>query len=126
MIGYPLLIAGAGIVFGAQWSTVFVLVQITLSVFATWHVCLLANDLSKLRPVGLCAAGVYALSYVLVVDLFLLTDSLYNSLGIIIVCRLALLAYLQKGPPKSRMVALLGALLALAFLLRDSNSTKPF
>jgi hypothetical protein len=118
MIGYPLLIAGASIVFGAQWSTVLVLVQIILSVFATWHVYLLANDLSKLRLVGLCAAGVYALSYVLVVDLFLLSDSLYNSLGVIIVCRLAL-AHLQNGPAKSRMVALLGALVALAFLLRE-------
>lgn len=118
MIGYPLLLAGSQVVAGEGWAWPLAILQSAVSIAATWVLYLTARDLSGLRLVGLLAALLYAMSQVLLFDLFVLTDSFHTSLVVIVVCELARMHFLQMTPTPMRML-LLGALLACALLLRE-------
>lgn len=118
VIGYPLVVAGAQILTPEHWRTAMVLLQAVLSVVATGVLYMAVRDISGLRVLGLLAAAAYATSMTLVFDLFLLTDAFHNALVVILVCLLARGFFLGETPSAWRLAGL-GALVALATLLRE-------
>jgi hypothetical protein len=118
MIGYPAIIAAANVIAGREWAWVVVLFQFAVSLWATAMVYRLARafQLSVWLSLGVVAAQVTAMQFV--VDQALLTDSLTGSTTTIAICILGLIALRRTATPLTLYFGA-GALIAVAFLIRD-------
>jgi hypothetical protein len=116
-IGYPALIAAAKLVAGPSWGYVVILVQAAASLAATVLVYGAAGTASGRVWLGLTVAAAFAGSGMLVYDLHILTDALYGSILAAAIALLVRSACFRPGGTGGAAVA--GALLALAFLVRD-------
>jgi len=120
MPGYPALIALAKVFFEDNWALALIQAQTLVSVTVT---CLLfrASQTYTRRPwIAWAVATSYALSPLLQLDLFILTDSLYINLLVLVL--LALLALSAR--PSGRIAGpslVIGAALPAAFLLREAT-----
>jgi len=119
MIGFPAVLAASLTIGGPTWQYVVIALQFALSLCAGWMVYRLALELGLPWKAAIAAVIAFATSIQLTLDQTLLTDSIHASLVIIAVC------LLSKGvgsgmPMRLGEVVLAGALLALAFLLRDA------
>jgi hypothetical protein len=118
MIGYPAVIAVAKIIAGRDWAWAVVLLQFAVSLWATAMVYRLARAfrLSVWLSLGVVAAQATAMQFV--VDQAVLTDSLTGSTITIATCILALIALGRAATPLPVYLGA-GALIAVAFLIRD-------
>lgn len=117
-IGYPAIIAAARIVAGARWAWVVVLFQFAMSVWVAILVYRLARrfGLRSWDSLGVAAAQATAMQFVL--DQAILSDSLCASTTTAAACILSGIVLLPERP---HLVLFLGAgaLIAVAFLMRD-------
>ena len=120
MAGYPLLIAGAKLLFGAGWRFALALGQFGLSLAASLAFLRLCLALAGSARVAHLALAAQVLGFGLVIDQALLTDSLFGNLMILLVCRLSLDS-LEGRAPTLRAAAGLGLMIAAMFLLREST-----
>jgi hypothetical protein len=118
MIGYPAVIAAAKVIAGGDWAWAVVLFQFTVSVWATAMVYRLARAfrLGVWLSLGVVAAQATAMQFV--VDQAVLTDSLTGSTTTIATCILGLIALRRTATPLPVYLGA-GALIAVAFLIRD-------
>ena len=119
MIGFPAVLAAGLTIGGAAWQYVVIAVQFALSLCACWMIYRLALELGLTCKAAIAAVIAFATSIQLTLDQTLLTDSIHASLVIIAVCLLSENIGPQR-PMRLGRVALAGALLAPAFLLRDA------
>jgi len=117
-IGYPAVIAAAKIVAGPYWRWAVVLFQYAISLWATAMVYRLARafHLGVWLSLGVVAAQATAMQFV--VDQAVLSDSLTGSTTTIATCILGLTA-LRREPASLLVYLGAGALIAVAFLIRD-------
>jgi hypothetical protein len=117
-IGYPAVIAAAKIVAGSYWRWAVVLFQYAVSLWATVMVYRLARafHLGVWLSLGVVAAQATAMQFV--VDQAVLSDSLTGSTMTIATCILGLIA-LHREPVLLLEYLCVGALVAVAFLMRD-------
>ena len=118
MIGYPAVIAAAKVIAGRDWAWTVVLFQFAVSLWATAMVYRLARAfrLGVWLSLGVVAAQATAMQFV--VDQAVLTDSLTGSTTTIATCILGLIALRRTATPLPVYVGA-GALIAVAFLIRD-------
>ena len=118
MIGYPAIIAAAKIIAGRDWTWAVVLFQFAVSLWATAMVYRLARAfrLGVWLSLGVVAAQATAMQFV--VDQAVLTDSLTGSTMTIATCILGLIALRRTATPLPVYLGA-GALIAVAFLIRD-------
>ena len=118
MIGYPAVIAAAKVIAGRDWAWTVVLFQFAVSLWATAMVYRLARAfrLGVWLSLGVVAAQATAMQFV--VDQAVLTDSLTGSTTTIATCILGLIALRRTATPLSVYLGA-GALIAVAFLIRD-------
>jgi hypothetical protein len=119
MIGYPAILAAAMQIGGPLWPYLIVTLQFTVTMAALWAIYTLGMELRLRWGLALFAVVAFATSEQLVMDQCLLTDSLNADFIIFAVCILAL------GTGSNRPLSLwgataAGALLVLAFLLREA------
>lgn len=119
MAGYPLVIALARASFGTHWQLAVVLLQMALSLYATYRFgSALIAARAGLR-LALFAMICEATSFPLVLDQSLLTDSFYTSF-VTLAWVSVLEAVLQQRASIGR-AALIGLQLMLAFTLREAS-----
>jgi hypothetical protein len=117
--GYPIVLAAAMRLGGASWPDLVIALQFMLSFVAAWALYVATMQLGLSRGLALAGVAIYMLSFPLLFDQSLLSDSLHASLFVIAVCLLV-------GDIQSRhalrftTAALAGLLLALAFLIREA------
>ena len=117
--GYPFVLAAAMRIGGASWPDFVIALQFILSFAAAWALYRAAMLMCLSGGLALAGVGIYMLSFPLLFDQSLLSDSLHASLFVIAVCLLV-------GDIRSRhtlrftTAALAGGLLALAFLMREA------
>src|SRR6202161_3011993 len=118
MIGYPAIIAAAKLLAGRDWAWAVVLFQFAVSLWATVMVYRLARAfrLGVWLSLGVVAAQATAMQFV--VDQAVLTDSLTGSTTTIATCILGLIALRRTATPLPIYLGA-GALIAVAFLIRD-------
>ena len=118
MIGYPAVIATARVIAGRDWAWAVVLFQFAVSLWATAMVYRLAQAfrLNVWLSLGVVAAQATAMQFV--VDQAVLTDSLTGSTTTIATCILGLIALGRTATPLPVYLGA-GALIAVAFLIRD-------
>jgi 4-amino-4-deoxy-L-arabinose transferase-like glycosyltransferase len=117
-IGYPAVIAAAKIVAGAGWAWAVVLFQFAVSLWATAMVYRLARAFNLGVWLGLGVAAAQATAMQFVADQAILSDGLFGSTLTLAACMLGLVALRRE--PRSLLVYLgAGALIAVAFLIRD-------
>ena len=118
MIGYPAVIAAAKVIVGRDWTWTVVFFQFAVSIWATAMVYRLARafPLGVWLSLGVVAAQATAMQFV--VDQAVLTDSLTGSTTTIATCILGLIALRRTATPLPVYVGA-GALIAVAFLIRD-------
>jgi hypothetical protein len=118
MIGYPAVIAAAKILAGHHWTWAVVFFQFAVSLWATAMVYRLARAFRLSVWVSLGVVAAQATSMQFIVDQAVLTDSLTGSTTTIATCILGLIALRRAAAP---LLAYLGAgaLIAIAFLMRD-------
>jgi hypothetical protein len=118
MIGYPAVIAATKILAGRNWAWSVVLFQFAVSLLATAMVYRLARAfrLGVWLSLGVVAAQATAMQFV--VDQAVLTDSLTGSTTTIAICVLGLIALRRTTTPLPVYLGA-GALIAIAFLIRD-------
>jgi len=118
VIGLPAIIAAAKVVTGSAWAWAVILLQFAFSLWATVMVYRLARafQLGLWLSLGIVAA--YATSMQFVVDQAVLTDSLCGSTMTIASCILGLIG-LRKLAASLSLYLGAGALIAIAFLIRD-------
>lgn len=120
MIGYPIVIAFAHSLAGDQWANAVVALQIAVSIAATAAVWNWAMGLTGSLPKSAITALATALGQSATFDIALLTDSLFSSIAIILLCRLS-------GPPASEaslrplFIALVCGLGVAAMVLLRAN-----
>jgi hypothetical protein len=119
MIGYPLILAGAMEIGGPNWPYLVVALQFTVTIAALGAIYALALELQLSWQLGLFAVVAFATSEQLVTDQCLLTDSL-NADFIIIAVFILVRGSLCGRPLSVWSAAAAGALMALAFLLREA------
>jgi hypothetical protein len=118
MIGYPAVIAATKILAGRDWTWAVVLFQFAVSLCATTMVYRLARAfrLGVWLSLGVVAAQATAMQFV--VDQAVLTDSLTGSTTTIATCILGLIGLRRTATPLPVYLGA-GALIAVAFLIRD-------
>jgi len=117
--GYPVILAAAMLAGGALWPYLIVGLQFTVTTGTLWAIHRLGLELKLSWWLSLAAVVAFATSDQLVMDQCILTDSLNADIVILAVCILARGA--ASGEPLSlRAAASAGALLAIAFLLREA------
>jgi hypothetical protein len=118
MIGYPAVMAATKILAGRDWIWAVVLFQFAVSLCATTMVYRLARAfrLGVWLSLGVVAAQATAMQFV--VDQAVLTDSLTGSTTTIATCTLGLIALRRTATPLPVYFGA-GALIAVAFLIRD-------
>src|ERR1700681_3900111 len=118
MIGYPAIIAAAKLLAGRDWTWAVVLFQFAVSLCATVMIYRLAQafGLGVLISLGVVAAQ--ATTMQLMVDQAVLTDSLTGSTMTIATCILGLIV-LRRAAARLLYYLGAGALIAVAFLMRD-------
>jgi hypothetical protein len=119
MIGFPAILAASLKIGGSAWPYVVIAVQFALSLCACWMVYRLAFELGLTWKAAIAAVIAFATSIQLTLDQTLMTDSIHASLVIIAICLLSENIG-SRLPMRLARAALAGALLALAFLLRDA------
>jgi hypothetical protein len=119
MIGYPAVMAAAMQIGGPFWPYLIVALQFTVTMAALWAIYALGQEMRLPWWLALAAVVAFATCDQLVTDQCLLTDSLNADLIIFAVCILAHGA--SSNQPLSLWgAAATGALLTLAFLLREA------
>jgi 4-amino-4-deoxy-L-arabinose transferase-like glycosyltransferase len=117
-IGYPAVIAAGKLIAGADWAWAIVLLQVALSLWATVMVYRLARMFELGLWIGLGVAAAQATAMQFVVDQAVLSDSLCASSMTIAACILAGVV-LKREPQHWLALFGAGALMAVAFLMRD-------
>jgi hypothetical protein len=118
MIGYPAVIAAAKVIAGRDWAWTVVFFQFAVSLWATAMVYRLARAFPLGVWLSLCVVAAQATAMQFVVDQAVLTDSLTGSTTTIATCILGLIALCRTATPLPVYVGA-GALIAVAFLIRD-------
>ena len=118
MIGYPAIIAAAKILAGRGWTWCVTLFQFAVSLWATAMVYRLARAFQLSIWISLAVVATQATSMQFVVDQAVLTDSLTGSTVTIATCILGLIV-LRRAKPSLPVYLGAGALIAIAFLMRD-------
>ena len=118
MIGYPAVIAVAKILAGHHWTWAVVFFQFAVSLWATAMVYRLARAFQLGVWVSLGVVAAQATSMQFMVDQAVLTDSLTGSTTTIAICVLGLIALRRAAAPLLAYLGV-GALIAVAFLMRD-------
>ena len=119
-VGYPALIAAAKVLGGTAWAYLVIGLQSVLSLGASYAVYRLALTLAGSFPWALLGALLYSTSMILTYDVSLLSDSLFANLTVIVVAILALDCAAAVPPRAMRLIGL-GAIFAVALLLRDAG-----
>jgi hypothetical protein len=119
MIGYPAILATAMEIGGTNWPYLVVALQFMVTIAALWAIYAFALELGLSWQLAVFAVVAFATSEQLVTDQCLLTDSL--NADFIIIALFILARGIRSGRPLSVWGAAAGgALLALAFLLREA------
>jgi hypothetical protein len=118
MIGYPAVIAAAKVLAGRDWAWAVVLFQFAVSLWATAMVYRLSRAFRLGVWVSLGVVAAQATSMQFMVDQAVLTDSLTGSTTTIATCILGLIT-LRRATAPLHFYAGAGALIAVAFLMRD-------
>src|SRR5580692_5677533 len=118
MIGYPAVIAAAKVIAGRNWTWTVVLFQFAVSLWATAMVYRLARAFRLGVWLSLSVVAAQATAMQFVVDQAVLTDSLTGSTTTIATCVLGLIALRRTATPLLVYLGA-GALIAVAFLIRD-------
>ena len=118
MIGYPAIIAAAKILAGRDWTWAVVLLQFAVSLWATVMVYRLTRAFRLSVWISLAVVAAQATSMQFMVDQAVLTDSLTGSTVTIATCILALIV-LRRATASLPVYLGAGALMAVAFLMRD-------
>ncbi len=118
MIGYPAIIAAAKILAGRDWAWAVVLFQFAVSLWATVMVYRLARAFRLGVWLSLAVVAAQATSMQFMVDQAALTDSLTGSTMTIATCILGLIVLRRATAPLPVYLGA-GALIAVAFLMRD-------
>jgi hypothetical protein len=118
MIGYPAVIAAAKVIAGRDWAWTVVFFQFAVSLWATAMVYRLARAFPLGVWLSLSVVAAQATAMQFVVDQAVLTDSLTGSTMTIATCILGLIALRRTATPLPVYVGA-GALIAVAFLIRD-------
>ena len=119
MIGYPFWIAIARFISEEYWTWIVVVSQLTLSLYASLWVWRLGVAVSGERWVGFLAGLAFGTGLSLRFDQMVLTDSPTASLLIIAFSILSIVIIAREKITLSQALSV-GALIMLAFLLRDS------
>lgn len=118
IMGYPFIIAGAQLIAAEYWQWVVILLQYLLTAFSLISLARLISELG-LRPlVGAFCLLSSGLSFSLLLDNMILTDSLAASVFIIVLSENAI-ASLREKPFGYVQALISGVLIALAFLVRE-------
>src|ERR1700684_49124 len=118
MIGYPAIIAAAKLLAGRDWTWAVVLFQFAISLWATAMVYRLARAFRLGIWISLAVVAAQATSMQFMVDQAVLTDSLTGSTVTIATCILGLIVLHRATAPLPAYLGA-GALIAVAFLMRD-------
>jgi hypothetical protein len=118
MIGYPAVIAAAKVIAGRDWAWTVVFFQFAVSLWATAMVYRLARAFPLGVWLSLSVVAAQATAMQFVVDQAVLTDSLTGSTMTIATCILGLIALRRTATPLP-VYGGAGALIAVAFLMRD-------
>jgi hypothetical protein len=118
MIGYPAVIAAARLLAGRDWTWAVVLFQFAVSLWATVMVYRLARGFRLGVWLSLAVVAAQATSMQFMVDQAVLTDSLTGSTVTIATCILGLIVLRRAAAPLPVYLGP-GALIAVAFLMRD-------
>jgi hypothetical protein len=118
MIGYPAVIAAAKVIAGRDWAWTVVFFQFAVSLWATAMVYRLARAFPLGVWLSLSVVAAQATAMQFVVDQAVLTDSLTGSTTTVATCILGLIALRRTATPLPVYVGA-GALIAVAFLIRD-------
>jgi hypothetical protein len=118
MIGFPAIIAAAKILAGRDWTWAVVVFQFAVSLWATVMVYRLARAFRLGVWVNLGVVAAQATSMQFMVDQAVLTDSLTGSTMTIATCILGLIVLRRATAPLPVYLGA-GALIAVAFLMRD-------
>jgi hypothetical protein len=118
MIGYPAIIAAAKLLAGRDWAWAVVLLQFAVSLWATVMVYRLARAFRLGVWISLAVVAAQATSMQFMVDQAVLTDSLTGSTVTIATCILGLIV-LRRAAAALPVYLGAGALIAVAFLMRD-------
>jgi hypothetical protein len=118
MIGYPAVIAASKILAGRDWAWAVVLFQFAVSLWATVMVYRLARAFRLGVWISLAVVAAQATSMQFMVDQAVLTDSLTGSTVTIATCILGLIVLRRATAPLPVYLGA-GALIAVAFLMRD-------
>ena len=118
MIGYPAIIAAAKLLAGRDWTWAVVLFQFAISLWATVMVYRLARAFRLGVWLSLAVVAAQATSMQFMVDQAALTDSLTGSTVTIATCILGLIVLRRATAPLPVYLGA-GALIAVAFLMRD-------
>src|SRR3984957_1175242 len=118
MIGYPAVIAAAKILAGRDWTWAVVLFQFAVSLWATVMVYRLARAFRLGVWISLAVVAAQATSMQFMVDQAGLTASLTGSTVTIATCILGLIVLRRAAAPLPVYLGA-GALIAVAFLMRD-------
>ena len=120
MIGYPAVIAAAKLIAGELFDVLIVVLQSALSLVAMAQLYRVGRALAVPGWAAAFAAAAYGCGVIAVFDLNILTDGLFASLLVIVVCQLAI-SILEHRADRPIPILLCGALLAASVLVRDAT-----
>lgn len=116
--GYPMFIALTQLISAENWQWTVVLSQFVLSVISLFSLSRLISALGMRRLVGAFCLLSSGLSFALLLDNMILTDSFATSLFVIVLSENAV-ATLRGRPLGFAQALFFGALITLAFLVRE-------
>lgn len=119
-IGYPLFLAVLQSLFGTGYAVAATLLQCTLALLATAALYRFALQLTGAVWAAAAAGVGHGLSHVVWLDLALLTDSLFTSLYILLLVRLARMLWDGRSIDPAAALGI-GAMAALLVLLRGNG-----
>ena len=117
-IGFPAIIAASKFLFGNNFDYALVLFQSILSIFTSYLLFRLGLLLALRWWIALLGATFYSLSYILIYDLSVLTDSIFSNLFVLTSGGIAI-GILNRSHPRRAQMLMLGICFSGALLLRD-------
>ncbi len=120
MIGYPAVIAAAKLAAGDRFDLLIVILQSALSLLAMVQLDRMERAFGVPDWAAAFVAAAYGCGVIAVFDLNLLTDGLFASLAVVVICQLAL-AVLERRPDRSISILPCGGLFAACILLREAT-----
>jgi len=120
-IGYPAFLAVMKAISPAGFAWLVVLAQMVLSLFTSFMIFKLSMAISGRFGLSVFVALAQALGHGLLLDQSVLTDSLNANL-ILLALIMAGLGIMRQTPPKVWEMLVMGGLIALAFLIRESGN----